>query len=69
MNKTKKWNEYLLDYALYVILGLMIAGVPVAFQWRKTCCDCFGHWDADCDGGGAGLLLIGVPADGQRHRQ
>ena len=30
MNKTKKWNEYLLDYALYVILGLMIVGEVIA---------------------------------------
>ena len=30
MNKTKKWNEYLLDYALYVILGIMILGVIIA---------------------------------------
>ncbi|WP_317854803.1 galactose/methyl galactoside ABC transporter permease MglC [Chakrabartyella piscis] len=29
MKLTKKWNEYLLDYALYVILGVMILGVVI----------------------------------------
>lgn len=30
MDKTKKWNEILLDYALYLILGIMIIGVVIA---------------------------------------
>lgn len=30
MDKTKKWNEILLDYALYLILGVMIIGVVLA---------------------------------------
>ncbi|WP_352400322.1 beta-methylgalactoside transporter [Anaerotignum sp.] len=30
MDKTKKWNVILLDYALYLILGIMIIGVVIA---------------------------------------
>lgn len=30
MDKAKKWNEFLLDYALYLILGIMIIGVVIA---------------------------------------
>ncbi|WMI80989.1 galactose/methyl galactoside ABC transporter permease MglC [Anaerotignum sp. MB30-C6] len=30
MDKTKKWSEILLDYALYLILGIMIIGVVIA---------------------------------------
>ncbi|MFV0313979.1 MAG: galactose/methyl galactoside ABC transporter permease MglC [Anaerotignum sp.] len=30
MDKTKKWSEILLDYALYLILGIMIISVVVA---------------------------------------
>ncbi len=30
MDKTKTWQEFLLDYALYIILGIMIIGVVIA---------------------------------------
>ena len=57
MNKTKKWNEYLLDYALYVILGLMIAGVVIA---EPSFLSMSNMWKILAQASTRGILALGV---------
>ena len=57
MNKTKKWNEYLLDYALYVILGLMIAGVVIA---EPSFLSMNNMWKILAQASTRGILALGV---------
>jgi methyl-galactoside transport system permease protein len=57
MNKTEKWNEYLLDYALYVILGLMIAGVVIA---EPSFLSMNNMWKILAQASTRGILALGV---------
>ena len=57
MNKTKKWNEFLLDYALYFILGIMIIGVVIA---EPSFLSLSNMWKILAQASTRGILALGV---------
>lgn len=57
MDKTKKWSEYLLDYALYIILGLMIIGVVIA---DRSFLSMSNMWKILAQASTRGILALGV---------
>lgn len=59
MKLTKKWNEYLLDYALYVILGVMILGVVAA---EPSFLSMNNMWKILAQASTRGILALGLAA-------
>lgn len=57
MDKSKKWNEILLDYALYLILGIMIIGVVMA---DKSFLSTNNMWKILSQASTRGILALGV---------
>lgn len=57
MDKTKKWNEILLDYALYLILGIMIIGVVIA---DSSFLSMNNMWKILAQASTRGILALGV---------